>query len=136
MFVWLCLIVGASAAGRFLTDGPVMTGQPLDVPVNSSRVLTAARFAVVEFNRANAEEQFAYKVMKITSAKIQIVAGINYILEVQLGRTVCKKSHMAVSETCALHPEPKGRQCHFIVTEIPWENSTILTKNECHPNKI
>lgn len=72
MFVCLCLIVGALATGRFLTAGQMMTGEPLDVPVNSSRVLTAAQFAVVEFNKANAEEEFAYKVLNITSAKTQV----------------------------------------------------------------
>ncbi len=49
-----------------------MTGQPRAVPVNSTEVVTAARFAVLEFNRANNEDQFAYKIMNITSAKIQV----------------------------------------------------------------
>uniref|UniRef100_A0AAQ5X401 Cystatin domain-containing protein n=1 Tax=Amphiprion ocellaris TaxID=80972 RepID=A0AAQ5X401_AMPOC len=106
------------------------------VALAAAQVLTAARFAVVEFNKANTQERFAYKIMNITS----IVAGINYILEVRLGRTVCKRNDTADSEPCALHPEPKAssrfqRLCHFIVTDVPWENSRVLTRNECHPNK-
>ncbi len=71
MFVWFCAVVCASA-GRFVAAGQVMTGQPHEVPVNSTEVVTAARFAVGEFNRANAEDQFAYKIVSITSAKIQV----------------------------------------------------------------
>ncbi|XP_008284674.1 cystatin-like isoform X2 [Stegastes partitus] len=134
MCVWVCFLVCVSVTGWFLTAEQIMTGEPHTVPVNNCQVLKEARFAVAEFNKANVQEQFAYKVLNITSAKMQIVAGINYILEVWLGRTVCKKSHTADSEPCALHPEPKECQCHFIVTDVPWENSRALTLNKCHPN--
>uniref|UniRef100_A0AAQ5YQL4 Cystatin domain-containing protein n=1 Tax=Amphiprion ocellaris TaxID=80972 RepID=A0AAQ5YQL4_AMPOC len=132
-FARLC----ASFTGWLVTVGQFMTGEPHSVPVNNSQVLTAARFAVVEFNKANTQERFAYKIMNITSAKMQIVAGINYILEVRLGRTVCKRNDTADSEPlegliCRLFQE---RLCHFIVTDVPWENSRVLTRNECHPNK-
>lgn len=71
MFAWVCIFVCASV-GRFVDAEQVMTGRPHEVPANSSAVLTAARFAVVEFNRANAADQFAYKIVNITSAKIQV----------------------------------------------------------------
>uniref|UniRef100_A0A4W6DUQ1 Cystatin domain-containing protein n=1 Tax=Lates calcarifer TaxID=8187 RepID=A0A4W6DUQ1_LATCA len=76
-----------------------------------TKVVTVARFAVVEFNKANTEDQFSYKIVNITS----VVAGINYILDVQLGRTVCKKSDTA--------------------DEVPWEDSRILTRKKCHEHK-
>ncbi|XP_030604471.1 cystatin-like [Archocentrus centrarchus] len=129
MFFWFCVFLCASVDGQ-------MTGEPHRVPVNDTEVLSAARFAVAEFNEVNAGEQFLYKIRMITSAKIQVVAGINYILDVQLGRTVCRKSGAAAdSETCAFESKPKGYQCHFVVTEIAWKNSRVLSKNECHLNK-
>ncbi|XP_044228879.1 cystatin-like [Thunnus albacares] len=131
MLVWFCIVVCASA-GRFVTAGQVMVGQPHRVPANNTKVLTAARFAVVEFNRANAEDQFAYKIVKIKSAKIQVVAGINYILDVKLRRTMCKKSDTADSQQCVYHSEPKELQCLFIVTEISWEDSLVLAQKKCH----
>ncbi|XP_049927493.1 cystatin-like [Epinephelus moara] len=134
MFVWVCIYVFASA-GRCVTGGHVMTGQPYEVPVNSSQVLTAARFAVGEFNRANAEDHFAYKIVNITSAKIQMVAGINYILEMQLGRTMCNRSDTVDSEPCVFNSEPKELLCHFIVTEIPWRDLRTLTQKKCYPPK-
>lgn len=68
MFVLLCIFVCASVA----TPGKVMTGQPREVSVNNREVLAAARFAVDEFNRVKAEDQLAYKIVNITSAKIQV----------------------------------------------------------------
>jgi len=72
MFVWFWFVVCVFAAGRCPTAKHVMTGQPQKVPVNSTGVVKAARFAVVEFNRANTEELFAYKIVNITSAKMQV----------------------------------------------------------------
>ncbi|XP_040906292.1 cystatin-F-like [Toxotes jaculatrix] len=131
MFVLFCLFVCASA-GRFENVGEVMTGQPHEVPTNSTKVLAAARFAVVEFNRANTEDVFVYEIVNITSAKIQVVAGINYILEVRLGHTVCKESNKADSKPCDF--QSKELQCNFIVTEVPWEDSRVLTQKKCHPH--
>lgn len=70
MFIWFYIFVCASA-GRFVTE-QMMVGQPQEVPVNSTKVLNAAQFAVVEFNRANAKYKFAYNTVSITSAKMQI----------------------------------------------------------------
>lgn len=71
MFVLFCIFICASA-GRFTTAKHVMTGQPHEIPANSTKVVTVARFAVVEFNKANTEDQFSYKIVNITSAKIQV----------------------------------------------------------------
>lgn len=133
MSVWFCISVCASLC-RVVTAQQGMTGQPREVPVNGTEVQAAARFAVVEFNRDNAEDQFAYKLLNITSAKTQVtlhsgvdvaltlkkkktsvnefssqvVAGINLILEVRLGRTVCKSSDTSDGEACGLNKELKA----------------------------
>uniref|UniRef100_A0A3Q4I7J6 Cystatin domain-containing protein n=1 Tax=Neolamprologus brichardi TaxID=32507 RepID=A0A3Q4I7J6_NEOBR len=126
MFAWFFVFVCASAAEQ------TMTGEPRSVPVNDTRVLTAAHFAVAEFNKVNAGEMFAYKTVAITSAKIQVVAGIKYILDMLLGQTVCSRSHALNVLICHLFQE---YQCHFVVVEVPWEKSRVLSKNECHQNK-
>ncbi|XP_005744882.1 cystatin-SA-like [Pundamilia nyererei] len=130
MFAWFFVFVCASAAEQ------TMTGEPRRVPVNDTRVLTAAHFAVAEFNKVNAGEMFAYKTVAITSAKIQVVAGIKYILDMLLGQTVCSRNHAAAdSEPCAFQSRRKEYQCHFVVVEVSWEKSRVLSKNECHQNK-
>ncbi|XP_056292264.1 cystatin-POGU1-like [Pseudoliparis swirei] len=132
MFVWFCIVACASAA-CLVDAGMVKAGQPHQVPVNGSKVLRAAHFALVEFNKANIEEQFAYKTVKITSANIQIVSGINYILKMLLARTRCKKIFTDDGVSCVFHSEPKELQCLFVVSEIPWEGSRVLSKNKCFP---
>ncbi|XP_073338673.1 cystatin-like [Pagrus major] len=132
MSVWVCISLCAWLS-RVVTAQHVMTGQPREVPVNGTEVEAAARFAVFEFNRDYTEDRFAYKIMNITSAKIQVVAGIKLILEVRLGRTVCKSSDTSDGEACGFNSEHKELWCHFVVTEIPWEDSRVLTQKRCHP---
>uniref|UniRef100_A0A671YL28 Cystatin domain-containing protein n=1 Tax=Sparus aurata TaxID=8175 RepID=A0A671YL28_SPAAU len=137
MSVWFCISVCASLC-RVVTAQQGMTGQPREVPVNGTEVQAAARFAVVEFNRDNAEDQFVTlhsgvdvaltlkkKKTSVNEFSSQVVAGINLILEVRLGRTVCKSSDTSDGEEL---------WCHFVVTEIPWEDLRVLTQKRCNPH--
>ncbi|XP_035029467.1 cystatin-F [Hippoglossus stenolepis] len=128
MFALFCIVVFASSGRVLPAAGRLMPGQPHAVPTNGTKVLAAARFAVFEFNRVNAEEQF--EIVNITSAKIQVVAGINYILEVQLGSRTCRRNGTrTLWEPCDL--SSKRLQCKFVVTEIPWKDSRELTTKKC-----
>uniref|UniRef100_A0A8C9XM50 Cystatin domain-containing protein n=1 Tax=Sander lucioperca TaxID=283035 RepID=A0A8C9XM50_SANLU len=75
MFVWFCVLVCAFT-GRFVTEQQPLLGVPEEVPVTDAEVVESARFAVVEFNKANTEYMFNYKIVKITSAKIQVTLNL------------------------------------------------------------
>uniref|UniRef100_A0AAQ4QWW4 Cystatin domain-containing protein n=1 Tax=Gasterosteus aculeatus aculeatus TaxID=481459 RepID=A0AAQ4QWW4_GASAC len=113
MFFWCCVVLFASA-GWSVDAAEGMTGEPRAVPVNDTEVLRAAHFAVSEFN---AEQRVAYKLVSIKS----VVAGVNYILEVLLGRAKCQSLSAEL-------------RCRFVVTEMPWNGSRALTKKKCRPS--
>ncbi|XP_072293328.1 cystatin-C-like [Eucyclogobius newberryi] len=105
-----------------------MTGHPRDVSVQNRKVWRAAQFAVGEFNQASTQEPFSYEIISVTSAKVQVVAGINYIMEVRL-RRVCKRSR---SDKC---PDLKDVRCSFTVTEIPWQHKRFVYRRSCKSQK-
>ena len=72
-FRLLCTLALAAVAAA-LVDGVAqpMTGEPRAVPQNRTDVARAARFAVAKFNEANIGDVYAYKILNITSAKIQV----------------------------------------------------------------
>uniref|UniRef100_A0A3B3Z6J6 Cystatin domain-containing protein n=1 Tax=Periophthalmus magnuspinnatus TaxID=409849 RepID=A0A3B3Z6J6_9GOBI len=111
-----------------VVTGQIMTGQPRPVSTRSEKVWRAARFAVGEFNNALSQQPFTYKILNVTSAKVQVVAGVNYIIEVQLGR-VCKSSLL---QKCHGKSHPK-LLCTFTVTEIPWEGKRFVYRRICKP---
>ncbi|XP_031170590.1 cystatin-like [Sander lucioperca] len=130
MFIWFCVLVGA-LTGRFVTEQSPIVGGPQKVPVNDNNVLDAAQFAVVEFNKANTEDMFDYKIVNVTSAELQVVAGLNYFLKMHLGRTTWKKDNTAANEPLDFHSQPKKLECNFTVYEIPWKYSRVLFQEEC-----
>ncbi|KAM8851581.1 cystatin-like [Synchiropus picturatus] len=128
--VLVCLWALSAAAA------PGGSGFPYDVEIDS-KVLSRARFAVREFNKVN-KDPFYFTLLEVQSAKAQVVAGINYILEVKLARTSCLKGN-TTGESCVLKLGMNENlmfeefQCHFVVLEVVWEDSRNLTEMNCNP---
>ncbi|XP_058016564.1 cystatin-like [Ahaetulla prasina] len=106
------------------------------IPVTSEGVQEAAAFAVEQYNeRSNNADYF--KELRIVEAKSQVVEGIKYILTVELGKTVCKKSNgpMAFSEIqkCELVPSDQQKKltCNFQIWSRPWLKDTELLSTNC-----
>ncbi|XP_026165662.1 cystatin-F-like [Mastacembelus armatus] len=136
MFVWFIIFVCASV-GYVETAARAMPGQPTDAQVNSPQVLAAASFAVDEFNRGNLGDPFLYKIVRIKSAKVQVVAGLNFFLKVQLGRTTCRRSGSTVKSSCNFQSPRKDLECQFTVTEVPWEGPRYrLMEKKCTETKV
>uniref|UniRef100_A0A673BIS1 Cystatin domain-containing protein n=1 Tax=Sphaeramia orbicularis TaxID=375764 RepID=A0A673BIS1_9TELE len=102
-------LVGFTAAGH------AWVGHLRQVPVNRSDVRTAAELAVVEFN----------KIPRMSCVYfLQIVAGVMYVLDVELENTRCNKSHTVQTENMGFKCSPKELFCNFAVLEIPWKHKT------------
>ncbi|KAA8581246.1 hypothetical protein FQN60_002827, partial [Etheostoma spectabile] len=106
-FVWFCVFVSAFI-GRFVTEQQIL-GPPQDVSVTDVKVLASARFAVSELNNANT--WVTYRMVVITSAQVQSIAGFvpawNYILETRLRRTTCNPAAAiaAGNQPCVSKPK-------------------------------
>ncbi|XP_044144475.1 cystatin-like [Bufo gargarizans] len=96
-------------------------------------VVKAATFAVREYNKLP-NEVYDYKLMKIVSAEAQVVAGVIYVLNVEIGRTDCKRASTSEKSSCDIIQDPKLAKtllCEFAVLEVPWENVESLLSSFC-----
>ncbi|KAA8581244.1 hypothetical protein FQN60_002825 [Etheostoma spectabile] len=150
LFVWFCVFVSAFI-GRFVTEHSLVDGGFQDVPVNRTDVLEAAQFAVVEFNKLNTEDVFNYAILNTISAKMQVVGGFNYFLEMLLGRATCKTAandswnyilemhlrrtmcNTAANKPCNSEPKASKLVCHFTVY-YSLGKPRSLTTSECTEN--
>ncbi|XP_009069714.1 PREDICTED: cystatin-like, partial [Acanthisitta chloris] len=94
----------------------------------------ALQFAITTYNRAS-NDMYSSRVVRVISAKRQgsIVAGVKYIMEVEIARTTCTKP-AADLQRCALHNEPqmaKHTICNFVVLNVPWLNRIELLSSKC-----
>ncbi|NXX92016.1 CYT protein, partial [Centropus bengalensis] len=88
----LLLLAALLLAGPALGGEEPLVGAPEDIrdPEKDQGLQEALRFAVAEYNGAN-NDRFSSKVVRIISARRQIVSGVNYIMEVEFARTTCLK---------------------------------------------
>ncbi|NXY22934.1 CYT protein, partial [Atrichornis clamosus] len=113
---------------------PRMVGAPqtIDDPENDEGLERALHFAMTAYNRAS-NDMYTSRVVRIISAKRQIVAGVKYIMEVEIARTTCTKPAADVQH-CAFHDEPqmaKHTICKFVVLNVPWRNQIELLESKC-----
>ncbi|KAM4041182.1 cystatin-like [Anomaloglossus baeobatrachus] len=115
-------VYGDMLAGGFQKEDP-----------SDPEVVKAATFAVSKFNTLSNYE-YTYKLMKIVSAESQIVAGIRYDLDVEIGRTSCKRISTNDNGSCDIIQDVKMSKtllCMFSVLEVPWENVQSLLSVSC-----
>ncbi|NXA74340.1 CYT protein, partial [Thryothorus ludovicianus] len=113
---------------------PRMVGAPesIDDPENDEGLERALQFAMTAYNRAS-NDMYSSRVVRIISAKRQIVAGVKYIMEVEIARTTCTKPATNIQH-CAFHEEPqmaKHTICNFVVLNVPWRNQVELLESKC-----
>ncbi|NWI03111.1 CYT protein, partial [Tichodroma muraria] len=127
----LLFFVGAVQGGE-LRPRLVGAPQPIDNPENDEGLERALQFAMTAYNRAS-NDMYSSRVVRIISAERQIVAGVKYIMEVEIARTTCTKPATDIQH-CAFHEEPqmaKHTICNFVVLNVPWRNQVELLESKC-----
>ncbi|XP_037349648.1 cystatin-C-like [Talpa occidentalis] len=128
----LALALAASpAAGASPGKAPRLVGGLMDADVNEEGVQRALNFAVSEYNKAN-NDAFHSRALNVLRARKQVVSGLNYYLDVEMGRTTCTKSQSNL-ESCPFHDQRNLRKslCSFQIYYVPWLGSISLVKSSC-----
>ncbi|TRZ25106.1 hypothetical protein HGM15179_002009 [Zosterops borbonicus] len=114
---------------------PRLLGAPETIvdPQNDEGLERALQFAMTAYNRAS-NDMYSSRVVRIISAQKQIVAGVKYIMEVEIARTACTKPATDI-QRCAFLQGPqmaKRAICNFVVLTVPWRNQVELLESKCH----
>ncbi|XP_025732762.1 cystatin-C [Callorhinus ursinus] len=109
-----------------------LVGGALDADVNEEGVQQALNFALSEYNKAS-NDAYHSRAMRVVRARKQVVAGMKYFLEVEIGRTRCTKSQPNL-DSCPFHDQPhlmRKTLCSFQIYTVPWLGRTSLVKSSC-----
>uniref|UniRef100_A0A8I5R522 Cystatin F n=1 Tax=Papio anubis TaxID=9555 RepID=A0A8I5R522_PAPAN len=104
LLAFCCLVVSttggpsADTCSQDIISG-VNPGFPKTIKTNDPGVLQAARHSVEKFNNCT-NDMFLFKESRVTRALVQIVKGLKYMLEVEIGRTTCKKNQHPRLDDC------------------------------------
>ncbi|NXB38197.1 CYT protein, partial [Eulacestoma nigropectus] len=126
------LCFAGAVRGSVLRPGLVGAPETVYDPENDEGLERALQFAMTAYNRAS-NDMYSSRVVRIISAKKQIVAGVKYIMDVEIARTTCTKPATNIQH-CALHEEPQMARhtvCKFVVLSVPWRNQMELLESKC-----
>ncbi|XP_077145818.1 cystatin-like [Ranitomeya variabilis] len=128
----LCVVAALLFCLSVVTQADRLLGGREKVDVDSAAVKQAVDFALYEYNKAS-NDRYQARVVKVHNAERQVVSGIIYYLDVDVGRTQCRKPTIDV-KNCELHTDAnlaKTTTCSFEVYTVPWRASTKLTASKC-----
>ncbi|XP_041064643.1 cystatin-like [Carcharodon carcharias] len=103
------------------------------VSTEQPEVLDAAHFAMSEYNKAS-NDMYLYKIMRIVSAQQQIVSGLKYVIQAEVGRTQCRRGAVDDLESCEFHETPQKTLCSFEVLVVPWREEISMMMMTCRPS--
>ncbi|XP_063104674.1 cystatin-F isoform X2 [Cavia porcellus] len=99
----------------------IWPGAPKPIKTNDPRALRAARYSVEQFNNYT-NDIFLYKEAHISRALVQVVKGLKYMLEVQIGRTTCRKTSHPALDHCDFQTSPSLQQMQI----TSWRKASTL----------
>jgi len=111
--------------------GSRMTGGWAPVSSNDSTIQEMAQFAMTTIE-ASSNSLYQTKIVSIANAEKQVVAGMNYRMDITYAPTDCRKGSTANLSDCAVNTNAQQTTCKVVVWSQPWQNMTQLTKHECN----
>ncbi|XP_027832577.1 cystatin-F isoform X2 [Ovis aries] len=112
----------------------VKPGFPKTIKTNNPDVLRAARHSAESFNNCS-NDAFLFRESRISRALVQIVKGLKFMLDVDIGRTTCRKNGHANLDDCGFQTNRTLQwtlSCYSEVWVIPWLQTTEVSVLHCH----
>ncbi|XP_035154410.1 cystatin-F [Callithrix jacchus] len=139
LLVFCCLFLSATGGpspgicSQDLKSG-VKPGFPQTIKTNDPGVRQAARHSVEKFNNCT-NDTFLFKESRIRKALVQIVKGLKYMLQLEIGRTTCKKKQHPRLDDCDFqtnHTLKQTLSCYSEVWVVPWLQHFEVPVLHCH----
>ncbi|KFO21830.1 cystatin-C [Fukomys damarensis] len=117
-----------STAFKISPERPRLMGEMEDADINDEEVQYVVDFTIKEYNKNSKDENLS-RLVRVVRARQQIGMGMNYYLDLEMGRTTCTKSQ-SNQEDCPFTEEQK-QLCSFVVNFRAWEYYIHLDSSSC-----
>ncbi|XP_021050839.1 cystatin 10 [Mus pahari] len=122
------LPTSTNAEAKQMVLGGVEPADPKDEEVQK-----VVKFAVRTYNDMD-NDLYLSKPIRLMSASQQVVAGKNFYLKIELGRTRCTKAESDLVD-CPFNEQPDQQKrviCNFQINVVPWLNKMSMTNFNCY----
>uniref|UniRef100_A0A8C2VTK9 Cystatin domain-containing protein n=1 Tax=Chinchilla lanigera TaxID=34839 RepID=A0A8C2VTK9_CHILA len=114
---------------EFHQKSPHLPGGLQDVDINDKGVQQAVDFALREYNNDNKDLNLS-RLVQVVRAREQVVGGMNYYLDLEIGRTTCAKDQ-PTQDDCPFSGE-LTQLCSFVVYDRAWDDYMAVISATCH----
>ncbi|XP_061292407.1 cystatin-13-like isoform X2 [Bos javanicus] len=104
LLLWMT-VAALVSRGVQAWDSKKVTREFQDIPASYVYVQQALWFAMKEYNKAS-KDTYVYKVMNVLRSQEQVTDSLDYLLEVEIERTQCKKIS-GKTENCSAQEDPQ-----------------------------
>ncbi|XP_042522359.1 cystatin-8-like [Dipodomys spectabilis] len=102
------------------------------VNVSNANVKQCVWFAMQDYNEES-EDEFIFMVVKIARAQMQITDRLEYLIDVRIARSDCRKP-LNNNKICAIEEKAsreKAVHCTFLVGALPWNGEFNVLSKQC-----
>ncbi|KAG3262740.1 cystatin-C [Ictidomys tridecemlineatus] len=103
-----------------------------DADIHEEGVRQAIDYSVGVYNQENNDPHYS-RARRVLSARQQVVAGMKYYLDLEMGQTTCAKTQSDLSECPFDDSQDQQRTfCSFEVYSVPWLRQISVIEYSCH----
>ncbi|XP_068931475.1 cystatin-like [Petaurus breviceps papuanus] len=105
----------------------------IDIEQNHAFFPETLRFSIKQYNQESSDE-YLYQMTKLIRAQEQLSSGFEYLIDMELSRTMCPKDAEFYPVNCSLQEDPKLYKvinCTFYVFAVPWNGQYELRSSNC-----
>ncbi|XP_076705008.1 cystatin-C-like [Callospermophilus lateralis] len=122
----------ASESSKLSSTSQETLGGLEDADIHEEEVRQAIDYSVGVYNQENNDLYYS-RVRRVVRARQQVVAGMNYYLDLEMGQTTCTKTQSDLSECPFDDSQDQQRTfCSFQVYSVPWLRQISVTEYSCH----
>ncbi|XP_005381027.1 PREDICTED: cystatin-like 1 [Chinchilla lanigera] len=102
-------------------------------PMSQENVNSTLNFFIQSYNNAS-NDTYLFRVQNLLRTQVQLTTGVEYLVTVRIGRTMCKRTGMVQSSlSCPLQSKKlkKSLVCKSLIYTVPWLDYFELWNNSC-----
>ncbi|XP_049786846.1 T-kininogen 2 isoform X1 [Schistocerca cancellata] len=127
----LCISSNAQPVSESVSNvTETLVGGLSDADVNDPHIKDVATFALSEIDRRQ-NSAFKQALVRIVSAKTQVVGGTLYHLQLEIGASNCRKGKDDANSECTLKAGSNIQVCDVKVWDKPWLPTRQVTELSC-----
>ncbi|KAM6144255.1 cystatin-like 1 [Erethizon dorsatum] len=102
-------------------------------PMSKENMNSTLDFFIRSYNNAS-NDTYLFRVQKLIRTQVQLTTGVEYLVTVRIGRTMCKRTGLVYSSpSCPLQNKKlkKSLVCESLIYTVPWIEHFELWNNSC-----